>query len=138
MRLSHDSNLNVSPSGNYDITWDALYDKAWNTLAGLPAGLGLDVAFDGSDSTLTALETGVWWMDFGGGAGTPLQNGMRVEMGIYGSGGSLGPFVAGQRPNYRAAVMLYEGEEVDARWATITDGTGTYNVTPHLLVVRLA
>jgi hypothetical protein len=60
--LALDSDIDIHASGNFLLKWDNLVDNEWDydTIGALPAGLGLDASFDGSNANITTTESGIW------------------------------------------------------------------------------
>lgn len=56
----------TAPAAVYPLEWTDALDDFWNqnSLAVLPAGLGLTVAFDGTDAQFTVTEDGIWTFAF--------------------------------------------------------------------------
>lgn len=87
-------NLDVSGAGGVPCKWDLAADNFWdfNSLPSLPAGIGLTAAIDGSSSSITPTEAGVWAFsyEFLTTAGSPtisLTDGVGWFTGIQSAGG---------------------------------------------------
>lgn len=102
------SGVDAHDVGQYLYVWTSLWDDVWNedTLDAIPAGLGLDFSFDGSDPTgeITTTEDGTWAFNFSTGVnpdatwkGSVLVSGLLITQGLgpensdTGSSGNVSP-----------------------------------------------
>lgn len=134
--------IDVHAAANVPVHWTEIADNEWdfNTLAALPAGLGISFAFDGSSATMTTTVAGVWAFSYAvsfpmdatylGQIGLPYSSFQTVTAGL--SAASAFPACA-------ATVELPAGAASTCSIVTLVGATANpYTVFPNLSIVRLA